>query len=107
MKYRTIVADPPWHYDGFAKGRPGWRKGGASVITTKLPHPSMSVGEIADLPVSELAADDGAWLFLWTTNRYLPSAFDVIRSWGFHYRQTLVWDKGNCVPIGGCVTTNR
>lgn len=21
MKYRTIVADPPWHYDGFGVGR--------------------------------------------------------------------------------------
>jgi N6-adenosine-specific RNA methylase IME4 len=52
----------------------------------------MSVLAIADLPVKRMAADD-ARLFLWTTNRYLPDAFLVVASWGFRYRQTLVWEK--------------
>lgn len=100
------MADPPWHYDGFAKGRPGWRKGGAAVVSVPLPYQSMSVEEIAELPVASMCDEAGAWLFLWTTNRYLPDAFSVASSWGFRYRQTLVWDKGDCIPLGGCITTN-
>lgn len=35
----------------------------------------------------------GGWLYLWTTNRYLPHAFDIADGWGFQYRQTVVWHK--------------
>lgn len=88
MKYRTIVADPPWTYDdGFALGP------GHGVLEVRpLPYPSMSVEQICALPVSRLA-DEDCRLFLWTTNRYLFDAFRVMRAWGFRYRQTLVWHK--------------
>lgn len=56
----------------------------------------MTVGTIAALPVGELAADD-AHLYLWTTSRFLPAAFDVAMAWGFEYAQTLVW----CKPAKG------
>jgi len=87
-RYRTIVADPPWHYEGFAI-RQGHR---GSVAVKPLPYPSMSIEEIEALPIADLAARD-CRIFLWTTNRYLPAAFDVLRSWGFEYRQALVWHK--------------
>jgi N6-adenosine-specific RNA methylase IME4 len=95
MRYRTIVADPPWHYDGFGVGRvpEGVVNDGRK---TPLPYPTMSVEEIADLPVCELAADD-AHLYLWTTNRYLPDAFGILEAWGFRYSTPLVWCKK---PIG-------
>lgn len=90
MKYRTIVADPPWAYpEGFAI-RAGHR---GEVHVKPMPYPGMTVDEIAALPVRALAADSGARLFLWTTNRYLPASFDVLSSWGFSYKQTLVWHK--------------
>ena len=50
----------------------------------------MTIEEIAALPVADWAADD-AFLFLWTTNRYINAAFDVLRPWDFDYRQTLIW----------------
>ena len=87
MKYRTIVADPPWQYERFALGP------GHGVLEVRpLPYPAMSLDEIRRLPVRDLAAAD-CRLFLWTTNRYLPDAFDVLGAWGFTYRQTLVWHK--------------
>jgi N6-adenosine-specific RNA methylase IME4 len=52
----------------------------------------MTVAEICELPVGEMAAED-AHLYLWTTNRYLPAAFDVVKAWGFRYTKTLVWCK--------------
>lgn len=94
-KYRTIVVDPPWHYDGFGVGRVP-----AGVVhdgrKTPLPYPTMTVDEICALPVSEFAERD-AHLYLWTTNKYLPDAFRVVKVWGFRYSQTLVWAK---TPMG-------
>lgn len=94
-RYRTIVADPPWHYEPLPVGRTpkGVEHDGR---TTPLPFDSMTVEEIAALPVSDLAATN-AHLYLWTTNRYLRPAFDVMAAWGFRYSQALAWCK---TPMG-------
>ena len=117
MTYRTIVADPPWEYDeGFAtvpdRPRPEARAAGAdrtlaSIIVRSLPYSSMSVADVCALPLRELVAPD-ANLFLWTTNRYLPDAFDVLTDWGFRYRQTVVWAKppGSRPPFRATVAPN-
>lgn len=52
----------------------------------------MELADIKALPVRELAANC-AHVYLWTTNRWLPDAFDVLKSWGVRYGQTLVWCK--------------
>ena len=92
-RYRTIVADPPWEYpDGFA-GRsrtPGKWEG--PVRRPPLPYPSMTLEQIAALPLADLA-DADCRLFLWTTNRYLPNAWGLLDGWGFRYKQTLTWMK--------------
>lgn len=86
--YRTIVADPPWDYpEGFALG-----PGHGTLEVRPLPYAPMTLEAIAELPVRDLA-DKKCRLFLWTTNRYLRDAFDIIEAWGFRYRQTLVWHK--------------
>jgi N6-adenosine-specific RNA methylase IME4 len=88
VKYRTIVADPPWDYpEGFALG-----PGHGTLEIRPLPYEAMSVDAICELPIHTLA-DDDCRLFLWTTNRYLDDAFTVMRAWRFKYRQTLVWHK--------------
>lgn len=102
VKYATIVADPPWRYrEGF--GSTWTRKSGRR---NPLPYPSMGVDEIAALPIAGLA-DDDAHLYLWTTNRYLPESFGVLRAWGFRYAQTLVWTKSRRgSPLGGAFRTD-
>jgi N6-adenosine-specific RNA methylase IME4 len=87
-RYRTIVADPPWDYpEGFALGP------GHGVLEVRpLPYPPMTVEDIAEMPIRDLA-EPKSRIFLWTTNRYLRDAFDVMDAWGFRYRQTLVWHK--------------
>jgi N6-adenosine-specific RNA methylase IME4 len=113
-KYRTIVADPPWHYDGFAQqGNDAPHKrdrdrgaSPAAIVVVPLPYPSMTIADIRAIPIPTLA-DRDARLFLWTTNRYLPEAVALISAWGFVYRQLLVWDKTpNFNPIGGSVAPN-
>ncbi len=96
-RYRTIVADPPWTQKGGpTQGREGWLDSGGP--TRDLPYPTMTVEEIAALPVRELRDPGGCHLYLWTTNRYLRDAFDVVLAWGFRPSTTLVWCKA---PMGG------
>lgn len=94
-RYRTIVADPPWHYPhGYGRGVDG-----------QMPYPTLSVGDVCDLPVSDLA-DQSAHLYLWTTNEHLRYAFAVVGAWGFTYRMTLVWCKPG-LGMGGAFRPNH
>jgi N6-adenosine-specific RNA methylase IME4 len=100
--YSTIVADPPWPYaEGFPTQSRTPGKWAGAVKTKALPYSDMSLGDICAMPVRELATPD-ARLFLWTTNRYLKAAFEVLHAWGCTYKQALVWHKldGN---MGGSV----
>lgn len=101
--FRSIVADPPWEYPEGFNSQPHDHDG-PITHDKPLPYPSMSVEAICALPVGKLAAND-CRLWLWTTSRYLPDAFGVMKAWGFRYRQTLVWHKsdGN---MGGGVAPN-
>lgn len=92
MTYRTIVADPPWHYD--QAGGYSWRKGAPSGETRPmLTYSTMTVEEITALPVRALAHGDGAHLYLWTTQRYLLAAHAIVEGWGFTASKVLVWCK--------------
>jgi len=96
LKYRTIVADPPWDF-----GKTTFRSGaghGMKYANRPLPYPSMSSAEIASLPVGDLA-DKDAHLFLWTTSRHMREAYDVVDAWGFTCRQVLVWVKPDPMPM--------
>jgi len=57
-----------------------------------MPYKTMTVDEIKALPIEDLA-DENCELYLWTTQKYLPESFEVIRAWGFKYCQTLIWCK--------------
>ncbi len=96
-KYRTIVADPPWHYGSTQPGFTlGPVDGSRGVRRSDVPYPTLTVDEIAGLPVEELAEKD-AHLYLWTTNTHLRHAWRICESWGFKYSTLLVWCKN---PMG-------
>ncbi len=84
-KYKVIMADPPWNVSQFSR----------IVRPSQKPHPypKMSLENIKRLNVRELADDNGCHLFLWTTHRWLPYAFEVMHAWGFKYHCTITWDK--------------
>ena len=84
MKYKTILVDPPW------ESNIGKRKVRKNQVA--LPYKTISVSEISNLPVGELA-DVRCHLYFWTTHRYLPLAFDIAWGWGFKYHCLLTWDK--------------
>jgi N6-adenosine-specific RNA methylase IME4 len=103
VKYRTIVADPPWNVSGGPLGDgmgEGFTGGGGK--SKPLPYPTMTVAEISALPVAE-RADRNCALYLWTTNGYLHAAFHVVAAWGFTYSTTIVWAKALMGSgLGGC-----
>jgi N6-adenosine-specific RNA methylase IME4 len=105
QKYRTIVADPPWdHSDGTGFNYGARAHGGKHTPVvphaTFPPYRHMTLAQIADLPVSDLAEPD-AHLYLWTTQRYLRDSFDLIDGWGFKVSATLTWCKKPMGFMGG------
>ncbi len=95
--YRTIVADPPWKYGKWGKGSSKARYADMTFnLNTPMPYDTMTVDEIVSLPVGDIAAEN-CDLYLWTTQKYLPAAFDVLKAWGFKYCQVLTWCK---TPMG-------
>lgn len=86
MPYATVVIDPPWpialvgHYRS-RSNRP-----------QRLPYQTMSVSEIAALPIHDLLAK-GGHAYVWATNSTLRAAFDLLDSWGLSFHLVLVTVK--------------
>jgi len=80
--YDVIVIDPPWPITKLLRDcRPN---------QVDMDYDTMSVDQIASM---KIPAFDVCHLWLWTTHRFLPSAFDVLEAWGFYYSCTFVWHK--------------
>jgi N6-adenosine-specific RNA methylase IME4 len=90
-KYRTIVADPPWRYQN-ARGTQTRCRAGRSQTVAEGNYPTMSVAEIAALPVAALA-DRNCALYLWVTNPLLFEGRAIAEAWGFKYVTLLTWVK--------------
>jgi N6-adenosine-specific RNA methylase IME4 len=97
VKYRTVVADPPWRY---VIGKHSGMRG-----TAESHYPTMGYAEILALPVAEMV-DVDAHLYLWVTNPLLTeqrtegiSAADIVRAWGFEPKTMLTWAK-NQIGLG-------
>lgn len=92
--YETIVLDPPWPMAKIERDvRPN------QVI---FDYPTMSEDELRTFsePLKRLAADD-CHLFMWTTQKFLPLALELVEHYGFRYVLTMVWHKaGGFQPTG-------
>ena len=90
--YDVIVIDPPWEVKKIIREvRPNQKE---------FDYPTMTIEEIKAFPVKDLMADN-CHVFLWTTQKYLPSAFDILKEWGLTYVLTMVWHKnGGFQPYG-------
>lgn len=84
-KYGVILADPPWAYRDKRKGY-----GGADAH-----YSTMSMNDIKNLPVGDLAEDD-CFLFLWATFPNLDKIIEVFPRWGFVFKTLgFGWVKTN------------
>ena len=82
LRYGCVYADPPWAYSN---------KGTRANVENEYKS-TMTVDEICQEPVAQLAADD-CHLHLWTTNAFIFEAKRVMEAWGFEYKSCFVWVK--------------
>ncbi|MBC7987858.1 MAG: S-adenosylmethionine-binding protein [Sphingomonadaceae bacterium] len=84
-RFGTILADPPWQFQN--------RTGKVAPEHKRLSrYDTMTLEDIAALPVAEIAADP-AHLYLWVPNALLPQGLEVMEAWGFRYISNIVWHK--------------
>lgn len=86
-RYDLILADPPWNWKAYsAKGEDR---------SAKNHYPVMSLQDIKDMPIGELANKNSV-LLMWATDPLLDRAIEVIKAWGFKYKTIgFYWAKKN------------
>jgi N6-adenosine-specific RNA methylase IME4 len=86
-KYGAILADPPWDFKTWS-GKPNARG-------PQNHYGTMTMDEIAGLPVHELASKDCV-LFVWICWPILMAVPTILESWGFEYKTCAFdWMKAN------------
>jgi len=84
-RFRTILADPPWRFSN--------RTGKMAPEHRRLSrYSTMSLKEILELPVAQIAAPN-SHLYLWVPNALILEGLEVMNRWGFEYKTNLVWYK--------------
>jgi len=91
VKYRVILADPPW---SFAT----WSDRGKGKSADRH-YSVMTLNDICRLPVADRVEDD-AVLFLWATWPTIFWSQKVIEAWGFTY-SGLAWEWIKFNPVTG------
>ena len=88
--YDVIIIDPPWPMEKIDRD--------VAPNQTGFDYPTMTIDEIKELDIP--AADD-CHIWLWTTHKHLPAAFEILKGWGHKYVMTFVWHKaGGFQPFG-------
>ncbi len=84
-RMRTVLADPPWKYDN----------GTAPEGGVDFQYETMSVDEMALLPVPQLAHPDGCFFWIWLTWPMVRdrNAHDLLAAWKLKWIGEVVWTK--------------
>ena len=85
-KYRCIVVDPPWPMEK-------WDRAVRPNQGAYLDYNTMTLDEIAAIPLGDLADVGECQVYLWATHRFLPDAFKIFSAWGVNYHCLLTWVK--------------
>lgn len=79
--FDVVAIDPPWNYGT------QYDSAGRRVAN---PYPEMTQNELLNIKVPSA---DNCIMFLWTTQRFIWDAKQLLEHWGFEYRNIIVWDK--------------
>jgi N6-adenosine-specific RNA methylase IME4 len=92
--FETIVIDPPWPMTKIERD--------VAPNQVGFDYPTMDESELREFSatVKAMAAAD-CHLFMWTTQKFLPLAMDLVDLYGFKYVLTMTWHKaGGFQPYG-------
>ena len=81
-EYDVIVIDPPWDYG---------TEYDSESRRIASPYQEIPTNQLELTKYVKPAKDCVIWL--WTTHRFLPIAFQKLSEWGFDYKLTLAWNK--------------
>jgi len=79
--FDVVSIDPPWNY-GTQYDAAGRR--------VANPYPEMAQDELLSI---KIPCSDNSIMFLWTTQKFIWDAKELLENWGFEYRNIIVWDK--------------
>ena len=93
-KYDVILADPPWSYNKEVTG-------GSMSSGAIQQYPVMSIDELAELPIGDIAEENSV-LFMWVVPpKYYDGINKIWESWGFRYiTKAWTWVKANKSGMG-------
>ena len=82
-EYQTVIIDPPWPIQKIERYERPYQEANLDYVTMTI-----EAIEKSKMPISE-----NAHVYLWTTPKFLPTAFEIFDAWDVRYIQTLVWHK--------------
>lgn len=91
-KFQVIVADPPFSFSDSLKMSDVKRGADSNYVT-------MTIQQIKDMKVKQIADSNGAILALWVPSSLLQEGLDIMKSWGFNHKQTYIWVKTKKDPF--------
>ena len=80
-KYKIILIDPAWKY------KENWGNG-----AVRHHYKSMNFEDIKKLPIKNIT-DENCHLYLWVTCPFIQEGLELIKEWGFEYKQIITWVK--------------
>ena len=93
-KYRVIVSDPPWRQ---TKG--GKKKVRPNSSGKSLDYQTMSLQDIAEIQTKAMdLAEENHILFLWTIEKFLPEAENMLKNLGYRLHARMIWNKVTGIP---------
>jgi N6-adenosine-specific RNA methylase IME4 len=96
--FEIIVMDPPWSFnDKLMHSK--IKRGASSHYST------LTIDDIKNLPIKELADDNGCLLALWCPSSLLVNGIHLMEYYGFQLKQTFVWVKSKKDPFGNLFDT--
>ena len=93
-KFATVVVDPPWDPEDSMR----WKSGGLRGSGVYDQYATMGFAELEGLPIPCILEED-AWVFCWTTNKYLPRTPVLLEAWGCSYAFTMTWIKNGGIQM--------
>ena len=81
-KYDVIIIDPPWPMIKIERD--------CAPEQVEFDYPTMTTDEIKQIT---LPKNNNCHLFLWSTHKFLPTAFEILSDWDFKYVCCFVWHK--------------